>query len=318
MRIQVFSGHFITFFGQADFEAHFKKKAPHTRVVHFHCVMQRFLCFASAAVLACGTMTEEASSEVLADMPAHPILNVHVAESSDAAILNDFAYRQESLEQVLDALESRAQVAENVLGNQMSIVNDQIHELVYSGTSLATARLRGGMLQQLRTSSKVAQTIGKPSEMDDQTAVQTLAAQLAFLSDKDTQPVAEVAVDTLDASGPEAVTRQHLMNAQKSFASAGNAVEHEDLQAIESKLALAMESPSQVGSPSALPSPVGVVNRCQPDENVCPRGWKGAGGSCVASSDYVGPCANELNLLGMNKEQMLAIAKYCRFEFPCK
>ena len=41
-------------------------------------------------------------------------------------------------------------------------------------------------------------------------------------------------------------------------------------------------------------------------------------GHLSSVSDYAGPCARELRLSGMNEEQLLAIAKYCRLESPCQ
>ena len=270
--------------------------------------MQRFLCFASSVVIACGAIAHESESSIGA--PAHPVLNIHLTESNDAAMLNGLADRQMNLEDILGALETRAQAAENALGNHMSIVNAQIHELVNIGSSLAAAHVKGGVMKQLRARGP-------------QREVQKLKDQLAFVtrdvqsSDKDVTPTESIK-DAFDASGPEAVARQKLMNAQQNFASVGSVVESDEQKSIDSKLASAVGSPSHVGSPVPLPSPIDIASPCQLNVHACPHGWRDAGGACVASSDYVGPCASELTLAGMNEEQLLAIARYCRLELPCQ
>lgn len=108
------------------------------------------------------------------------------------------------------------------------------------------------------------------------------------------------------------------MSAQKNFASVGNMVESDDQKAIDSKLALAMKSQSQIGHPAPLQSTVGGASPCQLDAHACPQGWSNAGGTCIASADYVGPCAGELTLSGMSEEQLRAVAKYCRLELACQ
>lgn len=284
--------------------------------------MQRLLCFVSSAAVACGAVGH--NSESSTGVPSHPVLNIHLTDPNDAALLNGLADRQMNSEQLLGALETRAQAAENALGNQMSSVNAQMHELVHIGSSLAAGHVTGGVMQQLRGRSREQTSAGVSADMNARGEAQTLGDQLALAarearaSDKDAQPEAESAGDGFDASGPEAVVRQKLMNAQKKFASVGNQLESDNQKTIDSKLASAMESPSHIGNPVLLPSPSDSVSPCQPDAHACPKGWRGAGGACVASSDYGGPCANELSLSGMNEEQLLAIAKYCRLVLPCQ
>ena len=284
--------------------------------------MQRFLCFVSSAAVACGAVGQNSGSST--GVPSHPILNIHLTDPNDAALLNDLADRQINSEQLLGALETRARAAETALGNQMSSVNAQMHELVHIGSSLAAGHVAGGVMQQLRGRSQERTSMGVSADMNAGGDAQTLGDQLTLVarearaSDKDAQLEAESAGDGFDASGPEAAARQKLMNAQKNFASVGNQLETEAQKTIDSKLALAMESPAHVGSPVPLPPPSDYVSPCQPDAHACPKGWRGAGGACVASSDYGGPCASELTLVGMSEEQLLAIAKYCRLDLPCQ
>lgn len=274
--------------------------------------MQRVLCFASSVVMAsCAVAHNSGASTVV---PSHPILNIHLTESNDAAMLNGLAKRTMNSEHFLGALEKRAQATEDVLGNHMSVINAQIHELVSIGSSL---------MQQLRDRSREQQLFANPSDVA-QRELHTLKEQLDLFtrdvhaSDKDAPPVDESAGDGFDASGPEAVARDKLMNAQKNFASVENIVESGDQKTIDSKLALAMKSPSQIGHPAPLQSTNDIVSPCQLDAHACPQGWSDAGGACVASPDYVGPCASELTLSGMNEEQLRAIANYCRFELSCQ
>ena len=293
----------------------------HLRDPFFLGIMHRLCCISASVAIACGAVADSGSS---IGVPSHPVVNIHLTDSNDAAVLNELADREINLEHLLGALETRAQAAENSVGNQMSLVNAQIHELVNVGSSLSAVPFKAGMMQQLRGRRQENQAAGIPSDMDAQHEVQTLKEQLALVmqdahsSDKDAQPGAESAEGGFDASGAEAVARQKLMLAQKNFASVGIVVESEDQKAIDSKLASAMESPSRVGSPAPLPSPSDIVTPCQPDIHECPQGWKDVAGACVASSDYAGPCAGELRLSGMNEEQLLAIAKYCRLESPCQ
>ena len=113
-------------------------------------------------------------------------------------------------------------------------------------------------MQQLRGRRQEDQVTSIPSDMDAQHEVQTLKGQLALVmqdahsSDKDAQPGAESAGGGFDASGAEAVARQKLMLAQHNFASVGNIVESEDQKAIDSKLALAMESPCRQSRSSTV------------------------------------------------------------------
>jgi len=274
--------------------------------------MQRFLCRVLPVLTTFGSVVAF-DSESSSRAPSHPVVNIHLTDSNDAAVLSGLADRQKNLEDLLGALETRAQSAEDALGNQMSLVNAQMHELVSIGSSLAASVPQGGMMLQLRGGGR-AQRV----------SVQDLREQLALVtqdvhsSDKDSQPGADSAGDGFDPSGPEAVARQKLMSAQKNFASVENIAESDNQKSIEAKLALAMESPSHVGSPVPLLSPADVVVVCQPDAHACPQGWRDDAGVCVASSEYVGPCAGELTLSGMSREQLLAIAKYCRLELPCQ
>ena len=281
-----------------------------------------FLCLASAVVMASGASTHNSALSSVA--PLHPILNIHLTEPNDAAQLHGLADRTTNLEQLLGALETRAQATETVLGNHLSVMVSQIHELVNIGSSLAADRLTGGAVQQLRGRGKEQQLLTIPSHADAQHEVQRLKVQLdsvtqdAHSSDKGTQPIDELEGGRFDTSGAEAVARQTLMNAQKKFASAQNVVESDDQKAIDSKLALAMDSPSHIGTPAPLQFRSAVVTPCVPDAHSCPKGWSKTGGACFAGSDYGGPCASDLTFSGMSEEQLMAIAKICRLELPCQ
>ena len=283
--------------------------------------MQRLFCLVSSVAVARCASAHGAESAIGA--PSHPVLNIHLTDSNDAAVLDGLADGQSNLAQVLGGLEKRALVAENVLGSQMSMVNSQIHELVNLGLSLAAETRSGGMMQQLRGRGQERHAVGV-SLVDAQRDVHTLKEDLALIaqdarsSDTDTHSGAESAGDGFDAPGAEAVARQRLMNAQKNFASVGSVVESEDQKAIESKLASAMETPSRVGTPVPIVAPSDVADPCQLDVHSCPRGWKDAAGTCVAGTDYAGPCAGELALSGMSEEQLLAVAKHCRLELSCQ
>jgi CPW-WPC domain-containing protein len=271
--------------------------------------MQHFLCFASSALMARCAVTHD-----ITIAPSHPILNLHLTESGGAATLNGLADSTLSSELLLGALEKRAQATEDLLGSHMSVINAQIHELVSIGSS---------SMQQLRGRSREHQLLGMPPD-GAQREVQALKEQLDVVtrdvhaSDKDVPPVDQSEGDGFDASGPEAVAREKLMNAQKNFASVGNIVESDDQKAIDSSLALAMKSPSQIGHPAPLQSANDIVRPCQLDTHACPQGWSDAGGACAASADYAGPCASELTLSGMSEEQLRAVAKYCRLELACQ
>ena len=284
--------------------------------------MQRVFCFASSVVIACCAVAHDAEASTGA--PSHPVLNIHLTESNDAAALHGLADGQSSSEEFLGALEKRAFLVENVLRNQMSMVHAQMHELVNLGSSLAAVSGSGGMMLQLRGRGRERHAVGVSSDLYAQHDVQTLKEELALVaqdahsSDRDTQPGAESAGDGFDAPGAEAVARQRLMNAQKNFASVGNVVESEDQKAIDSKLASAMETPSRSGTPVSVVAPSSVADPCQLDVHSCPQGWKDAAGTCVAGTDYAGPCAGELVLSGMSEEQLLAIAKHCRLELSCQ
>ena len=244
---------------------------------------------------------------------SHPILNLHLAESNDAAMLSGLAERTMNSEHVLGALEKRAQATEDALGNHMSVVNAQIHELVSIGSSL----------QQLRGRSREQTLVALPADAAPR-EVHTLQEQLdlvtqdAHTADEDSPRVSDSVEDGFDASGPEAAAREELMKAQKNFASVGNIGESNDQTSIESKLASAMQSPSQIGHPAPLQSAPGIASRCQLNAHACPQGWNDADGVCIANSDYVGPCASELTLSGMSEEQLRAIAKYCRLQLACQ
>jgi CPW-WPC domain-containing protein len=285
-------------------------------------IMQRVFCFASSVVIACCAVAHD--TEASTGAPSHPVLNIHLTESNDAAALHGLADGQSNSEQFLGALEKRAFLAESLLENQMSMVNAQIHELVNLGSSLAAVSGSGGMMLQLRGRGRERHAVGVSSDLYAQHDVQTLKEELALVaqdahsSDKDTQPGAESAGDGFDAPGAEAVARQRLMKAQKNFASVGNVVESEDQKAIDSKLASAMETPSRSGTPVSVVAPANVADPCQLDVHSCPQGWKDAAGTCVAGTDYAGPCAGELVLSGMSEEQLLAIAKHCRLELSCQ
>ena len=271
--------------------------------------MQRFLCFASSVVVASCAFTRGSTIA-----PSHPILNLHLTEPSGAAMLNGLADSTLSSEHLLGALEKRAQATEDALGNHMSVINAQVHELVNIGSSL---------MRKSRSRSREQQFVAIPTDTA-QRDVSALKEQLdavtrgVHASDKDTPPVDQSAGEGFDASGAEAGAREKLMNAQSNFASVGNIGESDDQKSIESKLALAMKSPSQIGHPSPLQSTHDIVSPCQLDAHACPQGWSNAGGVCVASADYAGPCASELTLSGMSEEQLRAVAKYCRLELPCQ
>ena len=240
------------------------------------------------------------------------ILNLHLAESNDAAMLNGLDESKLSSERFLGALEKRAQATEHALGNHMSVINAQIHELVGIGLSFR---------QQLRSRSREQQLLGIPPDAA-QHEVDTLKEQLDLVTrdaHASAPPVDEPAGAPFDASGPEAVVREKLTNAQKNFASAANIGETSDQKALDSKLALAMKSPSQTGHAFVqVQSANDIVSPCQLDAHACPQGWSDAGGACVASADYDGPCASELALAGMSEEQLRAVAKHCRFELACQ
>lgn len=247
------------------------------------------------------------NGEVTAAASSHPLLNVHLTESSDAAMLDGLVESATNSEHFLGALEQREQAIEDALGNHMSVINAQIHELVSIGSSL---------MQQLRGRSSEERFIALPADAA-QREIHALKEQLDLVA-RDVHVSDVPADDGFDASGPEAVARGKLMNAQKNFAGIGNLAESDDQTAIESKLALAMKSPSQVGHPALVQSASGVVSPCKLDAQACPQGWSEAGGVCVASSDYAGPCASELALSAMSEEQLKAVAKYCRLDLACR
>merc|ERR1712161_93008 len=113
--------------------------------------------------------------------------------------------------------------------------------------------------------------------------------------------------------------RSRLMSAQKRFARAANVRQSGDEKTLEATLAVAMESPSHIGRPADFQSsPPDNVEVCNLDVRGCPLGWTSANGICAASSDYAGPCAAQLNIVGMGIEQILAVAKYCHLHFPCQ
>ena len=267
--------------------------------------MQRLLCFVASGVIGSCTATHGSGSSTVAS--SHPILNVHLTEPNDAAMLNGFAESAMNSEHFLGALEKRAQANEDALGNHMSVINAQIHELVSIGSSL---------IQQLRGRSREQQLFAIPSDAA-QREVHALKEQLDLVT-RDVRVPDESAEDGFDASGPEAVAREKLMNAQKNFASIGTLVENGDQTAIESKLALAMRSPSQIGHPAPVQSTGDIASPCQLDAHACPQGWSDAGGVCVAHLDYAGPCASELALSGMSEQQLRAVAKYCGLELACQ
>ena len=281
------------------------------------CSMQRFSCFVSSLVMASCAVAHKSAPSAVA--PTHPILNIHVTDSDDAATLNGLAEVAMNSNNVLGALENRAQATEDVLGNYMSIINAQIHELVNMGSAFAGPPLTGTFAQQLRGRSREQQFVAVPSD-----EVQTLKEQLdvvtrdARASDEDERPVDEPATDGFDASDAEAVAREKLMKAQTNFASVGNLLESDEQRAIDSKLASAMEAPSHIGNPAPAQFRDEIVSPCRVDAGACPQGWSSAGGACVASSDSVGPCASELTLSGMSEEQLRAIAKYCLLQLVCQ
>ena len=272
--------------------------------------MQCVLWFASAVVLARGTASHGSESAVA---PSHPILNVHMTDANDAVMMNGLAERRMDSEELLGALETRGQASANALENFMFTFNGQIHELVNIGSSMAAARVTGGVMQQLRGRSR--------SDGDGRHEIRVLKQQLDDATrDARAQDESAESVDAGDGfdTGAEAVAREKLMNAQKNFAIVDDMVETDDQKAIDSKLASAMESPSHVGAPVPVHLGHDIVHPCQLDARTCPHGWSHAGAACVASSDYRGPCASELTLSGMNEEQLRAIAKYCSLDISCQ
>ena len=93
--------------------------------------MHRLLCFLSFPVMASCAVTHDNGFATAAQ--SHPILNLHLTESSGTATLNG---GRPSSENMLEALEKRAQAAEDALESHMSVINAQIHELVSIGSSL--------------------------------------------------------------------------------------------------------------------------------------------------------------------------------------
>lgn len=279
--------------------------------------MQRFVCFVSFVMMASCAVTHGSDTQDTAlgnSAPPHPVLNLHVTESAGAAMLNGLAASTLSSEQLLGALERRAQATQDVLENHMSVINSQIHELVSIGSSLT---------QHFRSRGREQQFLAIPSDAT-QRGLDTLKEQLDSItrdvhaSDNGAPPVDQSAGNGFDASGPEAVAREKLMNAQKNFANVMSIVESGEQKAIDSKLALAMKSPSEIGHPAPLQSMIDVGSPCQLDARSCPQGWSNAGGVCVATADYVGPCASELTLSGMSEEQLRAVAKHCRLHLACQ
>ena len=188
--------------------------------------MQRFVCRALPVLTTFGGVVAF-DSESSSRAPSHPVVNIHLTDSNDAAVLSGLADRQKNLEDLLGALETRAQSAEDALGNQMSLVNAQMHELVSIGSSLAASVPQGGMMQQLRGGGRAQQVSAQ--DLKEQLA---LVTQDVHSSDKDSQPGADSAGDGFEPSGPEAVARQKLMSAQKNFATVQNIAESENQKSI--------------------------------------------------------------------------------------
>ena len=103
--------------------------------------MHRFLCFVSSVMVASCANTQDSGS----------ILNLHLAESNDAAMLNGLDESKLSSERFLGALEKRAPATEQAMGHHMSVINAQIHELVGIGLSFR---------QQLRSRNREQQLLG--------------------------------------------------------------------------------------------------------------------------------------------------------------
>lgn len=281
-----------------------------------------FLRFASSVVVACGAAAQHSALSSVA-LP-NPILNIHLTEASDAQQLHELAGHTANSEQLLGVLEKRAQATEIALGNHMSMIVSQINVLVNLVSSLAAGRRSGEAARQLRGRALEQQSAGIPAHADARHEIQSLKVQLdsvtqdAHSSDKDTRPIDEFHGGGFDTSGPEAVARQALMNAQKKFANAQNVFESDDQRAIDSQLALALGLPSHVGTPAPLHDRHAVVTPCMPDAYSCPKGWSNTDGVCVAGAGYGGPCASNLKLLGMSEEQLMVIARVCSLDLPCQ
>jgi len=275
-------------------------------------MMQRVFCFASLLAVTSCALTHDSGS--VANAPSHLVLNVHLREPNDAAMTNGLVEWTTSSEHLFDALEDRVGAFEAALGNHMSAANAQIHELVSIGSS---------WMQQLRRHGQEERFLAFPSD-GSKREIHSLKEQLgsvthdALASDEGAHAGDDSAVVEFDALSSEAAAREKLMNAQRNFASVGDMVESDDQKAIESKLALAMKSPSHIDHPAISRSSNDVVRPCHLDAHVCPNAWSNAGGTCAASADYAGPCARELTLSGMSEEQLRAIAKYCRLELACQ
>lgn len=275
-------------------------------------MMQRCSCFASLLVVASCAFTHDSGSA--AGATSHPVLNLHLTEPNDAATMTGLAQSSASSERLLDALEKRVQASEAAVGNHMSVANAQIHELVSIAPSL---------MKQLRARGQDVRLLASHSD-GAKGEIHTLKEQLgsvthdALLSDENAHPGEDSATDGFDALSSEAAARETLFSAQNNFASVSDLAESDDQRAIESKLALAMKLPSHIGHPEFSQSSDDAASPCHLDAHVCPKAWSNAGGVCVSNAGYVGPCASELTLSGMNEEQLRAIAKHCRLELACQ
>lgn len=81
----------------------------------------------------------------------------------------------------------------------------------------------------------------------------------------------------------------------------------------------------RAGPSTAKAGDVGFATRrapdavgCQPDFDACPRGWSPIGALCMPAADITGAaCESPVDLSGMTEGQKVALARYCKTDFPC-
>merc|ERR1712183_395226 len=116
--------------------------------------------------------------------------------------------------------------------------------------------------------------------------------------------------------GDADASREALMKAGSGFDAVSGIDETAEEKAIKHDLAIAMKTPSVIGTPVLkIEEPAGAA--CEPDVTKCPLSFTKSGGICLASSAYSGPCASEQDMSTMSIEAKLALARICKVEFPC-
>ena len=73
----------------------------HLRALFFFGIMHRVCCFSASVAIACGAVADSGSS---IGVPLHPVVNIHLTDSNDAAVLNELADREINLEHLLELL----------------------------------------------------------------------------------------------------------------------------------------------------------------------------------------------------------------------